>query len=798
MKRAFSLILALVICLTLCACNRNNSEMPKWKSFNSAEELLNSISGMWLVDSNKKEYIVSHDGKIYHTNELDYKTAVNQFLQDIFLTKGLEAWKNMDYQSAIEEMNQRDLLLEPLTDISIHPETGTIVLYKGWSGEMELIVTDSGPVLMQDGIENIIVKIADAPPYFADTFETLFNEIKSNFTAPKSAFIPTAKAYGDLLQSAHGQVQLWPVVSNSNGSLIKTLDGTLTGNYGAYILTESMVTLCLGQKEDNEHPYTVMYHTVGEGVTLLIRDRWGSSLEPILSFVTPVVQNIPNSLTGKQLYDMYIQERELSGNVYLFNKTIGSITYQIYQGNKWPDLYSTIMVSVADTIPLADVLNDDSTLPDSPDSPPSDNNQPNQGNAPEHPDLNQLLIPSRIWRISWADDYGVTWACEYVFDGEGNFKMLLADGMSYVARYQGTYLIAENTISIFNELPDGTQQYVYDYHPESGIWEQKSVIGYAYDHEKGDKFVLHENKDYTTERFLELFDMLGRTSEPDLNADEPPAAEPTYKPDAPIETTPEKPLPTNPQLCNHQYAPATCSNPQTCIICGVTTGNPTNHTWKEATCTTARTCAICETTIGDPLGHEWKESTCTTPQACTTCGTTLGNATGHIWEIATCVQPRTCTICGETAGGLANHVWKEATCTEPETCTVCKKTSGKAKSHNMLYTKCQHCDYSDFNCIAKNYTDISCFDGKTGADYEVENVSISSSGVLSFTFNGVTHSIVLIQSGGDVWSVTFDCYENGTLIQDAQVRANESSKGILVHLTWKHLDGCYLYFCLFG
>ena len=84
--------------------------------------------------------------------------------------------------------------------------------------------------------------------------------------------------------------------------------------------------------------------------------------------------------------------------------------------------------------------------------------------------------------------------------------MLLLDGPHCAGEYHGTYTIAGNTVCIFNELTGETEQYVYDYHPEDGTWEQKSVTGFAYDHEKGDVFSLHENTDLTVEQFAEIYD----------------------------------------------------------------------------------------------------------------------------------------------------------------------------------------------------------------------------------------------------------------------------------------------------
>lgn len=80
----------------------------------------------------------------------------------------------------------------------------------------------------------------------------------------------------------------------------------------------------------------------------------------------------------------------------------------------------------------------------------------------------------------------------------------------------------------------------------------------------------------------------------------------------------------------HQMAPATCSQPQTCVYCG--------HT------------------EGDALSHTWVDATCLAPKTCSACGETEGTAPGHTWIDATCQAPKTCSACEETEGTVAEHV----------------------------------------------------------------------------------------------------------------------------------------------
>ncbi len=48
--------------------------------------------------------------------------------------------------------------------------------------------------------------------------------------------------------------------------------------------------------------------------------------------------------------------------------------------------------------------------------------------------------------------------------------------------------------------------------------------------------------------------------------------------------------------------------------------------------------------------HEWVDATCTEPKTCATCGETEGEPLGHSWEDATYQKPKTCSVCGATEG----------------------------------------------------------------------------------------------------------------------------------------------------
>ncbi len=105
----------------------------------------------------------------------------------------------------------------------------------------------------------------------------------------------------------------------------------------------------------------------------------------------------------------------------------------------------------------------------------------------------------------------------------------------------------------------------------------------------------------------------------------------------------------------------------------------TVHIWNPATCTEPETCKICGDTRGMPLGHSTRAATCTEPEICNRCGLTVSPALGHDADPATCDEPSVCDRCGLTLSPALGHDWLPATYDEPETCSRCGETRGELK-----------------------------------------------------------------------------------------------------------------------
>lgn len=63
-----------------------------------------------------------------------------------------------------------------------------------------------------------------------------------------------------------------------------------------------------------------------------------------------------------------------------------------------------------------------------------------------------------------------------------------------------------------------------------------------------------------------------------------------------------------------------------------------DHSWTNASCTTPETCIICGEIQGAPLGHSWIDASCTTPKYCSVCGSIDGTAIGHNYVDSICTN----------------------------------------------------------------------------------------------------------------------------------------------------------------
>lgn len=174
-------------------------------------------------------------------------------------------------------------------------------------------------------------------------------------------------------------------------------------------------------------------------------------------------------------------------------------------------------------------------------------------------------------------------------------------------------------------------------------------------------------------------------------------------------------------VCFHDWQPAVCDAPQTCLKCGKTQGESLGHTWQDATCETPQTCSLCGQTQGAPLSHRWQDATCTAPETCSDCGLTQGVALEHNWQGGSCTQPGSCELCGQESDENTCHSWREALCAAPQTCILCGQTQGVPLGHSFhpatcaAPETCDICGMTQGTVLAHSWQPATCLTPETCA-----------------------------------------------------------------------------------
>ena len=123
----------------------------------------------------------------------------------------------------------------------------------------------------------------------------------------------------------------------------------------------------------------------------------------------------------------------------------------------------------------------------------------------------------------------------------------------------------------------------------------------------------------------------------------------------------------------------------TCSVCNYSyTGNNVpalGHDYGNAACGTIASCQRdgCEdATASKPIEHDFAPATCTEPATCKrACGATVGEPLGHNMSVASCLAPSTClNKCGLTEGDKDAHVltFTYVKDTPTYTCELCNST----------------------------------------------------------------------------------------------------------------------------
>ena len=209
-------------------------------------------------------------------------------------------------------------------------------------------------------------------------------------------------------------------------------------------------------------------------------------------------------------------------------------------------------------------------------------------------------------------------------------------------------------------------------------------------------------------------------------------------------------------------APASCTEPQLCTVCGAVLAQAKGHRYTAAvtapTCRTmgytTYTCADCGDSYRadyvDALGHDYQEivtpPTCTTAGystfVCTRCDASFAanrtEATGHAWDNGTVLVNPSCTGDGlveyrcvdcdktrnETLPALGHVPGAPATCTEPMLCETCGAILALPQGHSFKTTvtapSCTEMGFTTYACVTCGYEFSADYTNPVGHAYRAE------------------------------------------------------------------------------
>lgn len=162
----------------------------------------------------------------------------------------------------------------------------------------------------------------------------------------------------------------------------------------------------------------------------------------------------------------------------------------------------------------------------------------------------------------------------------------------------------------------------------------------------------------------------------------------------------------------HNYAAATCTAPQTCKVCGATTGSKLNHSQDNGTITKHPTCAVTGTKVYKCTRCSQTTATETLPKltthtftnncdtTCDVCG--LTRQTTHIYDNSC---DTACNVCGTTRS--ISHVYDNVCDTS---CNVCGATRSVSHAYdNSCDTDCNLCGATrSIDHVYDNSCDTDC------------------------------------------------------------------------------------------
>ena len=173
---------------------------------------------------------------------------------------------------------------------------------------------------------------------------------------------------------------------------------------------------------------------------------------------------------------------------------------------------------------------------------------------------------------------------------------------------------------------------------------------------------------------------------------------------------------------NHKFSAATCTEPEICVRCKETRGEPLGHAYSTETCTEPSVCVRCGERHAEPLGHAFLAATCTEPERCARCDETRGEPLGHAMNAPNYQAPATCSRCGFTEGEPLTPALADRTLNELQIGVPVPYTTASYEDHDVDVTGTA--EITDYRVIEGD----EVFPAREGYEWHIATVRLAFSG----------------------------------------------------------------------
>lgn len=329
-----TIIILLIFCLTSCTDVTNKEKDAL--SFESSQEMFDSIKGVWSFENKGyKKFLVFKGEEMYVFDTEDFKHALSEIY-----TKKIsknESVSDVKFESIINNLEEiifkspyvqfpSEYENEDCYECDIEYEKGEIL----FDFDEKIVITHNGIKCAKENSDlncedeySLFKKVENIPSLNSKTFQVLFNNIKDKHVIESYPFFPkTGTQYAEILKENYPGLKNWTLYNEGDGEQSTIYFKNGDTNSGLLDYNDSQCIFLWGS---NKKDFAI--YKAGDK-TLIIQSN-SSFGEELYKYADWLLSNFPYKLSGSELFEMFENEGTVSGGVKSFDKVIDHIEYKI-------------------------------------------------------------------------------------------------------------------------------------------------------------------------------------------------------------------------------------------------------------------------------------------------------------------------------------------------------------------------------------------------------------------------------------------------------------------------------------